>query len=138
MPRRVMSIHELRRALAAKEREAQKLQRQRTKLANRLDVIDGTLEVLGSVVDIGAAKKRGRPKATRRRRRRARGGSLVQYISKALAKAPEPVRVKNIMKAVQAAGYKSSSKDFYSLVAAALRDTDQFKRTGRGLYTLKK
>ena len=138
MPRKTMSIQELRRALAAKEREAEKLQRQRTKLAARLGVIDRELEVLGSVVDVGAKKKPGKRKATRRRRRRAGGASLAQYISKALAKAPAPVRVKNIVTAVQAAGYKSSSKDFYSLVAAALRDTDQFKRTGRGLYTVKK
>ena len=46
------------------------------------------------------------------------------------------MRVKDIMAAVQEAGYESSSRDFYGLVAAAVRDGG-FEKVSRGVYKLK-
>ena len=67
---------------------------------------------------------------------RAAGKPLVDYIKDVLAKAAGGMRVKDIMAAVQAAGYKSGAKDFYNLVAAAARG-DGFEKVSRGVYVLK-
>ena len=60
---------------------------------------------------------------------------LPEYIREVLGKGP--MRTKDIAKAVQEAGYKTNSKDFYGIVAQALRAPDLFERQGRGVYGLK-
>ena len=48
------------------------------------------------------------------------------------------MRAKEIVPAVRKAGYETFSKDFYGIVATALRDKKTFKRVSRGVYTLAK
>ena len=45
--------------------------------------------------------------------------------------------VKDAMRLVVAAGYKSKSPDFRTIVNQALSQGEQFKKTGRGIYVLK-
>ena len=47
------------------------------------------------------------------------------------------MRAKDIAQAVVKAGYRSTSRNFYPIVAAALRDKKLFRRVRRGVYTLK-
>lgn len=77
-------------------------------------------------------------KSTGRRGRRAAGHTLQDYLVDVLKKAEGPMRVKDLMAEVKKAGYKTDSKDFYGIVAAALRDKKKFENVSRGLYQLKK
>jgi len=66
--------------------------------------------------------------------KRATGKPLVAYIADALKDSPG-MRVRDVMVAVQQAGYHSASKKFYDMVAAAIRDK-AFQRVKRGVYKL--
>jgi len=149
MPPRTKTIAELKRELAAKERQLDKLQADRKKLQRQLDVIDRQIVAMGGEAPAAPAR-RGRRKAARkttkaarkagkaaRRGRRTTGKPLAEYIQKVLA-GGEPMRAKHITAAVKKAGYKSGAKDFYGIVAATLRDEKLFKRVSRGVYTLAK
>ena len=61
---------------------------------------------------------------------------MVDCIKGVLAKAAGGMRVKDIMAAVQAAGYESGAKDFYGIVAAAVRGKG-FDKVSRGVYVMK-
>lgn len=138
MPPRGKTIAGLRRELQAKKAQLAKLRSSRAKVARQLARLDRQIALL-----LGAERKRRvrrKKKAARRakkrtkRGRRAAGKPLVAYISKVLAGSEQGMRVTEIRKAVTKAGYRSASKNFYSIVAAALRDKSKFKRVGRGLY----
>ena len=97
----------------------------------------GTKPVAGKKIAKKIAKKaKGKPAKGAAKAARATGKSLVECIRDVLAKAAGGMRVKDIMTAVQAAGYESGAKDFYNLVAAAVRG-DGFEKLGRGVYRLK-
>ena len=165
MPPRTKSIQELRKELEAKEKKVKRLRSQRKKLVTQLQSIDKQISALGGEIPaaptqrkrrrkkvakrkirrtrkvgkrgrkaktVTKAKKVGRP---RRARKRATGKPLVKYLQQVLAKAKGGMRARDIVGAVQKAGYKSSSKDFYGIIAATLRERDEFKRLGRGIYT---
>jgi len=53
-----------------------------------------------------------------------------------VAEAEDGMRVKDIMAAVRKAGYKTNSKDFYGVVATAVREGG-FQKLSRGVYTLR-
>ncbi len=145
MAKKTKTIQQLQQELEAKTQQLDALQSERDKLAAQLDAVDKQIAAL-----TGKAGKRGR-KATRkksagrkpatktRRPRRGKGAKpLVEYVKQVLAKSDDGMRVKDIMEAVKKAGYKSSSKDFYGIVAAAVRDEDNFEKVKRGVYKLKK
>ena len=151
MPPRTKSIQELENELAAKHKRLQKLQKQRNRLARDLEAVDREMHELqggkgrpgpkpGQKKTTKKTAKKTSPqsgkKAPRRARRRPTGKPLVDYIAEALGKADGPMRVKEVVQAVQDGGYKSTSKDFYNIVAATLRD-DRFEKVARGQYQLK-
>lgn len=139
MPPRTRTIAELRRELRAKERALGRLVSRRKILAAHLAALDRRIASLNGAalsVGAGAGGKRARRRRGRGRRRRATGKPLVSYIQAVLGKAKGGLRAKDVMKAVVKAGYPTCSKDFYGIVAAALRDTSKFKRLKRGVYTL--
>jgi hypothetical protein len=140
MAPRIKSISQLRKELAAKERELGKLRSRRSKLAGRLDSIDKKIAALGGTSG-GAAVARKRisrvGRGVRRGRRPKGEAPLVEYIKRVLAKEPKGIRIKNIVKGVLSAGYKTGSKDFYGIVAPTLRDMPEVKKVSRGVYKLK-
>ena len=155
MAPRIKGINELRRELAAKEKELAELLARRKKLAKRLAAVDKTIAALGG--EVPAAKpRRGRPpgkgkavrkkvrgprrvvKKVKRAHKRATGQPLAEYIKKVLGESPKGMRAKDVVRAVKKNGYKTFSKDFYGIVAAALRDTKGVKRVSRGVYQLGK
>jgi hypothetical protein len=133
-----MSIHELRRCLEAQERVVARLAPRRRKLAAQLAKVDKKiLAAGGSVESLPAAPARGRRPAAApgpQPRGRLAGKSLVNYIVSVLKAAHKGMRVKEVLGAVTKAGYRSTSKDFYRIVATALREGKQFKKMSRGVY----
>jgi chromosome segregation ATPase len=157
MPRKASTptIKELRRQLAAKEKQLDKAVAERSRLATRLAELDAEIAALGGAPAPKRKKRRkaakkagrkpgrkpGRPakkKAAKRKvaKKARRGKPLAAYIVGVLKGAAGGMRVKNVMAAVVKAGYATQSKDFYGIVAATLRDETKFKKISRGVYTL--
>ena len=146
MPPKMRTIQELRRELHRKELELAKVLARREKAMRRVAAIDAVIVALGGEIPGAELKRRGRkpgqPAPTpvadgrkiRRPRGRAKGRPLVEYMVEVL-KGSDGMRIRDLMAAVQQAGYRSSSKDFYNIVAAAIRG-EQFKKIGRGVYKL--
>ena len=143
MAKTTYSISQLRRQLQAKERRLRQLQLRRRRVAADLADVDRQLaELAGLAVGWSAPGPRGlkapAPKAAAPaagRRRRATGRPLVDYLRDVLANAPKGMRVKEAVAAVQKAGYRTHSKDFYGIVATTMRDN--FRRVSRGVYARK-
>jgi hypothetical protein len=141
MPR-VKTIDELRKELAVREKAVSSLAVRRQKALARLAAIDRAIAQAtgGKAPAVAKAVKAGKVRAKRvkrAKRGRAKGGNtLASVIQGVLGKSDQPMRVKEIVNAAMEAGYKSSSRDFYGIVAAALRDAEKFKKAGRGLYKL--
>ena len=158
MAPRTKTIEELKRELGAKERLVARLQAKRAKVAAQLKKIDSQIATTSGAAETkprrrrrkrvakakparrrkaAKAKRRAPKKAPKRaRRRRATGAPLAGYLRKALAGKEQGVRVRDLASAVVKAGYKTYSKDFYGIVATALRDGKEFKKLGRGVYAL--
>ena len=143
MPR-TKTIQELRKELQAKERAVSKLSVQRDKLVAKLAKVDREIAKLDGATESGKDRKRagrpaGRQKAAKKvskRRKGRKGKPLTDYIQRVLAKKSDGMRVKEVAAAVKKAGYETRSKDFYGIVATALRDDKQFKRLARVVYAL--
>lgn len=138
MPR-IRTIVEIRRELRQKEAQVAKIKARRDKVAAKLARLDRKIALLGG--EVAPAGRWGKAAAAglkvRRAGRRPRGKALVEYLKKVLAQARNGMRVMDIHKAVAKTGYRSSSKDFYGIVATALREGKDFQRLGRGVYKLK-
>lgn len=131
------SIAALRKELESRTQELSKLEAQRGKLARQLEGLDRRIAaVRGTAPAPRAPKKARRKKAAKKAPGPAAGKPLAQYIREALTGSREGMRVKEIVAAVKKAGYRSSAKDFYGVVAAALHDK-RFQRLSRGVYRLK-
>jgi hypothetical protein len=135
------TIAQLEQMLHGHRSELQKLQRDRAKVARRLDGLDRRIRALG-----GEVGGRGRNGMGRRGRRVAAGGggrvrnekSLNDMISGVLTKAGKPLSVGDITVAVRAGGYKSNSANFRSIVNQTLIKDKRFTAADRGVYQLKK
>jgi len=151
MPRKAKTytIAELRQQLAAKEKQLAKLMARRKQLAADLEAVDANIAALGGAPAKAPRKRRKAVKAVRKikkikkapKRKAAReptrrGRPLTAYVADVLKKAGKAMRVKDVMAAVSKAGYVTKSKDFYGIVATALRDETKFKKISRGVYTL--
>ena len=130
---KAITIRDLRRQLAAKERLLNTLQKSRKKVLKKLATIDAEIAEINGGIAAKAAPKRATKAGSKRKRNRM---NLTDAIAGVLAKVSKPMRVKDVQNAVTKAGYKSASKQFYTIVATALRDPKKFKRAGRGRYNL--
>ena len=134
MPR-VRSIAAIRKELATKQRQLEKLQAQRDAVAARLEATDRQIRALGGE----APARAGRPgrKAARRAApgRAVRvGKSLAEYIKQVLAKAPQGMRARSVTAAVLKAGYTTRDQNFSQTVAKTLAKNPAFRRVRRGVY----
>jgi hypothetical protein len=126
-----LSIAELQQALQERNREARLLQQRRKALLAELAGVDKRLSTL-----LGSKPAAPRRRVAAGRGRRRAGGTLPDAITKVLAAAGKPMRLRDIAQAVKAAGYKSASRDFYNVVSQALHAKPQFKNVRRGFYRL--
>ena len=101
-----------------------KLTKQRAKAQKQLDTLDREIAQFGG----SAARGSGRAKNAQ---------SLVATLG-AVLKGKESMFVGDIVDAVEARGYRSSSANFRGIVNQTLIKESQFASAGRGMYQLKK
>jgi hypothetical protein len=118
-----LSVTELQAELSRRQRGASALTRKRDRLLAKLAEVEGQLDQLGGSIAGGG------------RRRPKNEMNLVQALSKALD--GKIMGVTEVAEAVQRQGYRTSSPSFRTIVNQTLINSGKFKRTGRGLYTLK-
>jgi hypothetical protein len=128
-----LTIASLKQMLDAREGELAKLEKQRAKVAKELASLDRSIERVGGSVG-GRGKGRGRG-ANRARNEQ----SLVEALTSVLEDAGKPLGVGQIMAAVQATGYHSSSDNFRGIINQTLiKERKLFSAVSRGVYQLKK
>ena len=130
------SIAQLEQMLNKCKSERQKLERERNKVARRLQQLDSRIHALG-----GNGSGRGG-------RGGAGGGgagsrvrndkSLIEMIEGVLGKSSKPMKVGDIADAVQGGGYRTNSANFRGIVNQTLIKDKRFTSAGRGLYQMKK
>jgi len=123
--------HELKRREKETTRKLRSLERKREKLVTQLEEIDQQIAQYASELGVSARTKNGR-----RGRRPRNEASLADSLTKLLRN--KAMSVTEAAQAVQEAGYKTPSPNFRTIVNQTLISDDRFKRTGRGVYTVKK
>ena len=140
MPRLGMgaySIAQLEQMLNKCRSERQKLERERAKVAKRLQQLDARIHSLGG--GAGNGRGRGGAGAGRTSGGRVRNEkSLLQMIEGVLGKSGKAMKVGDIADAVQSGGYRTNSANFRGIVNQTLIKDKRFSSAGRGLYQLKK
>ena len=123
-----LSVADLHREIARRERGSKALLRKRARVAAKLDALDAQIAAMGLKEGGGRSGASGgkRPKNAM---------SLVEALAKALQ--GKTMGVGEAAKAVQKAGYRSSAKNFRVVVNIALINSGKFKRVERGQYTAK-
>lgn len=125
-----LSIADLQRELARRQRLAGTLTRRRTRLLKHVAELDGQLAHLG-VTDGGGAIR-----SARSGPKRARNDlTLAEALAKVLD--GKTMSVTEAAEEVQRKGYWTTSPSFRLIVNQALLKGPAFKRVGRGRYTLK-
>jgi hypothetical protein len=139
MSLRKLTVAELRRELARREKGGKKLLAQHRKLSARLAELDAELGDLGVTVPTRRGRRLGRMPGRRGPGRpkggqKARGGlTLIQALEKGV-RTGSTVSPAEAAQAAKRAGYKTASKTFGIQVATALAKAPGFKKTGRGQY----
>ena len=125
------NIAQLERALQERRSEITRLERQRAELQRKLDGLDRQIEKLGG--SIGGRRGGGRGSRARNAQ------SLVEVIESAMRDSGKPMRVGEIVDAVQAGGYRSNSANFRGIVNQTLiKERKRFQQVDRGVYGLVK
>lgn len=133
-----LTTEQLKKELARRTKVLPRLLKKRAKLEKIVAAIDSLIAAHGG--EAVSKGRGGRKKAGAKKKggkRPPREGSLKAVLMMALA-GKKGVGVAEAVKAVLAAGYKSESKDFRLLVNQTLLTNGEFRKVGRGLYTLSK
>jgi hypothetical protein len=120
-----LSILELEELLQERRSAVQKLHKQRADLQKKLDLVDREIIRLGGSTVPRTAGGRVRNEV-----------SLVAAMEGVLKGKP-PMSVGEILEAVLAGGYQSTSANFRGIINQTLIKEKQFKAVGRGVYTVK-
>ena len=124
-----LSMADLEQALNSRRKQVNKLLRKRVKAQKTVDKLNAEIEKLAGNV---ALNGRGGGRVSNDR-------PLPDYIEDALAKNGKPMKVGEIVAAVQAAGYRSKSQQFKNIVNQMLiKERKRFQNIDRGLYGLAK
>lgn len=125
------NIAQLERILQDRRTEVTRLERLRSELQRKLDGVDRQIAKLAG----GLRGLRGRRGGGGTRARNET--SLVEAIETAL-RGGKPMRVGDIVDAVQGAGYRSNSDNFRGIVNQTLiKERKRFAQASRGVYQLK-
>ena len=123
------NIVQLERILHGRRSELNRLERQRSELQRKIDGVERRIaQIAGSL-----RGRRGGGGGIRARNEQ----SLVETIE-AVMRSGKPMRVGEIVDAVQAGGYRSNSANFRGIVNQTLiKERKRFAQAERGLYQLK-
>ena len=117
--------------LRRREKQVAKVQLKRDKLAAKLMVMDDQIRSMGGSV---SGVRRGRVGAIPGRKRPKNDTNLVEALAQVLK--GKTMRVRDMVDAVQRAGYRTSAANFRTIVNQALiKNRSTFKKIGRGQYT---
>jgi len=133
MPRgrsKALTIPELERMLEERRSSVAKLQKKRDDLQSKLDDLDRQIEAAGGG---GPAKKAVSLTAGGRVRNASSLGDLIAGVIEGKG----PMAVGDILDAVLAEGYQSTSKNFRGIVNQTLIKDQRFHAPSRGLYAMK-
>jgi len=125
-----LSLAELGQMIHSRQRDLKKLKTRRKKLQRKLEQFDAAIAKITG--DNFRTARSGRPTI--------RGGnsmSLAATIAQVLERSAAPMNIADIVRRVEASGYRSSSANFRGLVNMTLVKDNRFKSAGRGLYVLR-
>jgi hypothetical protein len=126
------TIAQLEQMLDKCKNERQKLERERNKVARRLQQLDSRIHALGGNGRGGRGAGGGAGSRVRNEK------SLTEMLESVLGKSSKPMRVGDIADAVQGGGYRTNSANFRGIVNQTLIKDKRFTSAGRGLYQMKK
>ena len=132
MPRgrsKALTIPELERMLEERRSSVAKLQRKREDLQSKLDEMDRQIAAVGGVASSPAPA---RTAGGRARNATSLGGAIAAVMG-----GKGPMSVGDILDAVKAGGYRSSSSNFRGIVNQTLIKDERFHSAGRGSYVMK-
>ncbi len=129
-PRKLPSLSELRGMLAEGRRHRARLLKERKKVQGRLTAIDREIAMLNGSGGGGAARGGGG-------RRKRNEKPLRDVIEGVLRKAGKPMKVGEIVAAVERTGYQSGSANFRGIVNQTLIKEKRFTSPARATYTVK-
>jgi propanediol dehydratase large subunit len=130
-----LSTPDLQAELRHRARQRDKLIAKRNRLVDQVEAIDGQIDEL-AVEGIEVGSTNGRAAGKRGGRRARNEMSLVEAVQQALGE--KPMTIPEVVDAVRAGGYQSSSPNFANMVSQALsREKKLFKRVERGVYAAK-
>lgn len=121
-----LSLADLQSIIDMRRVELTRLRKQRTELQRKLDGLD---RQIGKIEGSGRAGGGGRARNAK---------SLTESLEEVLRASGKPMSVGDIVDAVQASGYRSSSDNFRGIVNQTLIKDKRFTAAERGVYQLKK
>ena len=128
-----LTISQLQSILSHRKTEINKLHRKRSTIEKNLAAIDRSIAKLEGD-GAGARRVGGAGSGLRARNEK----SLVETLEDVLQGGKSPMGVKDIVAAVEKAGYRSSSANFRGLVNQTLiKEKKRFESAGHGLYEMK-
>ena len=131
---KTLSIADLRRELAAREKQVARVRAQRDKVARRLAGIDRKIAALGGELALAVKCARKRPA---KKRKRARDGLSLGDVLAHVLVGKGNVKPADAAKLALGAGYKTESSQFSNIVIQTLSTDRRFRRVTKGIYTLK-
>ena len=130
-----VSTGELQAELKRRQQKLPALQRKHRQLAAELADLEKQIAGLSGSAPARARKpsaKRAAPKRRRPKNKKNLADTLVSVLSKT-----KPLRVIEAVAAVKKAGYKTTSKNFNTIVNQTLLKDKRFKQASRGKYLVK-
>jgi hypothetical protein len=118
--------------------ERQKLERERAKVARRLQQLDSRIGALGGNGSGRGGGRGGSGGGGGAGTRVRNDKSLIEMIEGVLGKSSKPMKVGDIADAVRSGGYRTNSANFRGIVNQTLIKDKRFTSAGRGLYQMKK
>ena len=126
-----LNIVELQRILGDRKKQLEKLHRKRDTIQRSLNEIDAEI----AKVSGGAAGESTGGRATGKGSRARNDRPLPDYMEEVMVKAGRPMKVNEIVEAVLAAGYKTTSASFKNIINQQLiKERKRFQHTDRGTY----
>jgi len=134
----VLSVSDLEKMLKSTTREIADLERRRAPHAKALAQLDARLAALrGTKAKAPVAKAAPKSKKVRKVTRPRQAKSLKVAIVDVLAGSPEAMGPSEIAAAVQKAGYKTTSKNFLTIVNNTLGQDKRIVRKAKGQYVVR-